>query len=116
MRKYLFALLMIPALTLGQGVIETIDAPDTNISGLGWGNGHLWAVDETTDYVYEVNPETGDVISSFYCEHDASFHPTGLSFGQDIVYVALWNGGTSAYVYKYQVDGTFISSIYLCGG
>lgn len=102
----------------GHSIVQTIDAPDTNITGLAWGDGKLWAVDETTDYVYSVNPATGAVESTFFVDHAASIFPTGLAYSesQTMVLVGLWDNATTGYVYKYTPTGTFSGSVDMCGG
>lgn len=118
MRTAAVILFMALSVVLGKSVVLTLDAPDTNISGLAWGDGKLWAVDEETDYVYSVDPATGNVESSFYVAHPASYFPTGLAYSEmhSLVMVGLWNNGTTGYVYKYAPDGSFSGSVDMCGG
>ena len=40
-------------------VVLSFDTPDTNISGLGYGAGSLWAVDKTTEMVYRLTSWCG---------------------------------------------------------
>ena len=116
MRKVLLLLLAVAAVVSAKEIISTIDAPDTNITGLAWGNGSLWAMDAVTDYVYELNPETGEVISSFYFDHLTTVVPTGLGYSEDLnmVYCGGWYG-TSGYVYKYTPTGTYQGMVDMCG-
>lgn len=118
MKKLILCLLLLSALVSAKSIVLTLDAPDTNISGLAWGDGRLWAVDEMTDYVYSVDPGTGAVESSFYVAHASSYFPTGLAYSEDhtLVLVGLWNNGTTGYVYKYTPTGTFSGSVDMCGG
>lgn len=89
-------------------IVSTIDAPDTNISGLGFGNGSLWAVDGTTEYAYEVDPATGNVINSWYIENAARV-TTGCTFANNTLYVACGTPPniTGAYCYKYTSAGAY---------
>jgi hypothetical protein len=89
-------------------VVSTIDAPDTNISGLGFGNGSLWAVDGTTEYAYEVDPQTGAVINSWYIENTTRV-PTGCTFANNTLYIACGTPPniTLAYCYKYTSAGAY---------
>lgn len=64
--KVLLILALLAAASYGSTVLETFDAPDTGITGLAWGDGVLWAVDGTTQYVYGIDPSDGSVTSSFY--------------------------------------------------
>lgn len=107
---------ILPALAFGQAVIDEIDAPGNNITGLAYYDGYLWAVDQVSDYVYKVDPATGDVVSSFQCTPPSGFHPTGLAYGQNLVYVGMWNNGTSGYVYKYTPTGGYAGAVDMCGG
>jgi len=118
MRKAILALFFVMALVMGKSIVLTLDAPDTGISGLAWGDGKLWAVDETTDYVHSINPETGEILSTFYVAHSSAYFPTGLAYSetQNMVLVGLWNNGTTGYVYKYSPDGTFLGQVDMCGG
>jgi hypothetical protein len=112
----LVAIAILPALAFGQAVLDEFDAPGANITGLAWYDGYLWAVDQVSDYVYQVDPTTGDVVSSFMCTPPSGFYPTGLAYGQNLVYVGMWNSGTSGYVYKYTPGGSFSGSVNMCGG
>ncbi len=89
-------------------IVSTIDAPDTNISGLGFGNGSLWAVDGTTEYAYEVDPATGAVINSWYIENTTRI-PTGCTFANNTLYIACGNPPnlTLSYCYKYTSAGAY---------
>jgi len=117
MKKVLLLMLLLAAAASAKAIVSTIDAPDTNISGLAWGNGSLWAVDAVSDYVFELDPETGAVLSSFYFEHHVTVVPTGLAYSesQDMVYCGGWYG-TTGYVYKYTPTGTYKGMVDMCGG
>ncbi len=90
-------------------IVSTIDAPDTNISGLGFGNGSLWAVDCVTEFAYEVDPTTGSVLNSWYCAANGTRKPSGLTFANNTVYIT---GGappnlTDSWCYKYNTSGSY---------
>jgi hypothetical protein len=85
-----------------QVVVQTFDAPDTNISGLAFGGGWMWAVDGATDWLYKINPSTGVATDSYYLSL-GGYHPTGLAFADNKVYVAL----TSGYVNYYNDGGVY---------
>jgi hypothetical protein len=86
-----------------QVVVQTLDAPDTNISGLAFGGGWMWAVDGMTDMLYKVNSSTGAVEAS-YDLNLGTLAPTGVGFGNNQVYVAL----NSGYVNYYSVTGAYL--------
>ncbi len=118
MRTVLLCLFLILSAVTANSVVLTLDAPDTNISGLAWGDGKLWAVDEVTDYVYSIDPVSGSVQSSFYVAHSSTYFPTGLAYSEysNLVCVGLWNNSTTGYVYKYTPEGVFSGSVAMCGG
>jgi hypothetical protein len=110
--KFMVLVLFLPAVLLAAGVIETFDAPDTGITALAWGNGSLWAVDGTTQYVYQIDPANGSVLSSFYAmDQTAAFNPVpgGLTFGDGTIYLAMYSGSSYARMYRYNEAGTFLS-------
>jgi outer membrane protein assembly factor BamB len=104
------------SLAWGAWIEQTIDAPAGLVSGLAWEDGNLWAVDQNLDKVYEMDPSTGDVISSFDISIYSTQHPTGLAVENGIVYVGTWSGGTTGYVYKYDLQGGYLGVVSMCGG
>ena len=117
MKKVMLLMLIVAAAASAKAIISTIDAPDTNISGLAWGNGSLWAMDAVTDYVYELDPVTGAVQNSFYFSHATNIVPTGLAYSEDLnmVYLGGWYS-TTGYVYKYTPAGDYQGMVDMCGG
>lgn len=108
--KLLGLILLIPALVFAATVVETFDAPDTGITGLAYGDGSLWAVDGTTQNVYEINPDDGAVISSFYVTDQTSTYnpvPGGLAYGNGLVYLAMYSGSSHGRIYKYNSTGAY---------
>lgn len=106
--RFLGFLLFLPILAFGADIIETFDAPDTGITGLAYGDGSLWAVDGTTQYVYELDPSDGSVISSFYITDQTPTYdpvPGGLAYTDGYIYVAMYDGSTYGKFYKYTPDG-----------
>ena len=117
MKKVMLLMICLAAAASAKVIISSIDAPDTNITGLAWGNGSLWALDAVTDYVYEINPETGAVISSFYFDHSVQQTPTGLGYSDNLnmLYLGSWFS-TTGYVYKYTPSGEYQGMVDMCGG
>lgn len=97
------AVLLTLSVASAQTVLGTIDAPDTNISGLAYGGGALWAVDGVTNYLHSVDPATGSVLGSWYITPVAGETPTGCAFGNNTVYV----GMTNDYVNMYNISGEY---------
>jgi hypothetical protein len=93
-------------------VVLTLDAPDTQITGLGYGGGSLWAVDRVSEYVYRLNPSTGAVEDSWYCSNNGSRVPTGMTFANNNVYVAAAQTSSynDAYCYIYTQAGSPVST------
>ena len=118
MRRAALVLFAVAALVAAKSIVLTLDAPDTGISGLAWGDDKLWAVDETTDNVYSLDPNSGAVLSTFYLDHPATIFPTGLAYSeaQNMVLVGFWNNGTTGYVYKYSPTGSYLGMVDMCGG
>ncbi len=95
-------------------IVATFDAPDTNISGLGYGNGSLWAVDGVTEYAYEIDPATGNVQNSWYCANSTKL-PSGLTFANNTVYISMGNPPslTLSYCYRYSTSGVYLGQFSL---
>lgn len=110
MLKIVLAMLLAGSCLALPEIVHTIDAPDTGISGLGYGNGSLWMVDGTTEYAYQVDPATGTVQNSWYCANSTKV-PTGVTFANNTVYIAMVTPGTGTYgyCYRYSTGGAYIS-------
>lgn len=104
MRK-VFLLALVPAVALGASVVQTIDAPDTGVTGLAWGSGSLWAADGGTGWVYEIDPADGTVLGSFYCNVGTA---SGLAYMGGNVHALNSESGTYyGYVYKWSESGEY---------
>lgn len=113
MRRMALILLLLPALVLGATVVSSFDAPDTGITGLAWDGTSLWAVDGTTQYVYQLNPANGDVISSFLItDQTPSYNPVpgGLVYHGSTLYVAMHYAGSYGNIYRYDASGMLIGT------
>ncbi|MEN8208084.1 MAG: hypothetical protein ABFR50_02425 [Candidatus Fermentibacteria bacterium] len=99
-------------------VLETVESPGGEITGLAWGDGDLWAVDAQKDSIFRINTVTGEVIDSFKCGTPASFSATGLAFSKEYnqIYLGLWNHSNNGYIYNYSPEGEYIGSAGMCGG
>lgn len=105
----ILAALLIPSAAVA-GVIQTFDAPDTGITGLGYGSGSLWAVDGTTHYCYEIDPADGSVLSSFYVENQGTgSHPTGMAYFGSQLHIVMNLGSSYGFVYRYSTSGSYES-------
>jgi hypothetical protein len=91
-------------------VDRTLTAPDGDITGLGWGDGYLWAIDKTSETIYKLDPTTGSVQDSWEVTQTGSRIPTGLTYLNGYVYVCAGTAtGTSAYAYRYSSSGSYVS-------
>jgi hypothetical protein len=109
MKRLLVLVLVLPALALGTSIINSFDAPDTGISSLAWDGVSLWALDGTTQNVYQIDPTAGQVISSFYITDQTPTEnpvPGGMVFLGGTLYVAMHVPSTYGNVYKYDTSGT----------
>ena len=99
-------------------VLETIESPGVNITGLAWGEGDLWAVDAVSDSIFRINTTTGEIIDSFKCGSPSSFRATGLAFSEEHnrILLGLWNHSNNGYIYSYSPGGDYLGSVSMCGG
>ena len=105
-------LLLFPAFALAATVVETFDAPDTGITGLAYGDGSLWAVDGTTQYIYEIDPADGSVESSFYVtDQTATYNPVpgGLAYGNGNIFVPMYSTTQYGKFYRYDTTGSLVN-------
>lgn len=96
-------------------IVATLDAPDTYITGLGYGNGSLWAVNSGEEYGYELDPTTGAVLNSWPLTETGTKRASGCTFANNTFYVsagALPNL-TLSYCYKYSDTGVYSGSFSL---
>lgn len=113
MKRIVSAILIFPALAFSATVVNSFDAPDTGISGLTWDGTDLWAVDGTTQYVYQLDPSNGDVLSSFYITDQTSTYnpvPGGLAYLGSSLFVVMYDGTSYAHAYEYDTSGTFLDN------
>lgn len=99
-------------------VDRQLKAPGDQVTGLAWGGGSLWVLDDGTDTVYAMDTGSGEVVLSFPVDHDGSLDLTGLAYSHEhqMVLVGLWDGSTNGYIYRYSSQGEFRGSVTLCGG
>jgi hypothetical protein len=109
---------MLAAMVAAKSIVLELTSPDGSISGLAYGGGNLWAVDDVTDTVYSLDPNTGSVVSSFSLTNPGTIFPTGLAYSDNysMILVGFWNNSTTGYVYKYTYTGTYLGMVDMCGG
>jgi hypothetical protein len=100
-------------------ITDSIESPGSNITGLAWGNGNLWAVDASSATVFCLDITAGEVIDSFTCTSiPPSYTATGLAYSEEseLIYLGMWDGSYNGYVYSYTPEGSFKGSTSMCGG
>lgn len=99
-------------------VVQVIQAPGNDISGLAWGDGSLWAVDSETATVFRIDPSGGEVLNSFACDVPPMFETTGLAYSEQhsMVLVGMWDRRNNGYVFQYSQAGELQASTSMCGG
>lgn len=116
MKLSILALVLAMTVAAGKSVVDTFAAPAGDISGLGWENGELWALDAFNKAVYIIDPTSGNVLDSFSVNISTGYEGTGLAVENGTVFVGAWDNGTNGYVYKYDLSGNYISAHSMCGG
>ena len=114
--KVLSVLILAPALVMAASIVNTISAPDSDISGLGWNGSTLWAVDHTSGYVYQLDPSSGAVLFSFYPALSSSYPPHGLTALNDTVFVSFVKPSTGAGVQGMYTasGGNYLGNVAFC--
>ena len=109
--------LFIAAFTMQAASIElTFDAPAGSISGLGWENGTLWAVDTESTTAFSINPATGAVITSVDIEYIPGYEPYGMAVSNDTLIICQlkYGGPDSYYCYHSATTGAYLGMLDLC--
>ena len=104
MKRGLFFLGVIVFFITAQGavIVKTFDAPADGINGLAYNGTSLYASTGTTDEVYKLNPETGEVISSWKKTLSNGMHFAGLGCAGDLLYIGSGeSSGMNGFFYKY---------------
>ncbi len=114
MKTLILLMVLLPVICLGASVDRTLVAPSGDISGLAWGEGKLWCLDEVTRWCYGLDPETGAVEESFQCTGYASYTPAGLAYNGTYLFASFVNGSSSPYVYWYTTSGTYVYYDLIC--
>ncbi len=115
--KFLFLLtVFLTNPVLAAWIVHTIDAPDDFVIGLAWqDNGSLWAVDNGSGWVYELNPTTGNVLFSFYPDNSVSYNTYGLACNNDTLFVNYGKATGGGMFSMYDTDtGAFLSDVPIC--
>ena len=99
MKRAAALLVMLSIMASAKSIVATFDAPSGDIAGLGWESGSLWAVDAMLKKVYEIDPSSGDVISSFQAAVATGFEATTMGL-LAVVLVSAFYGLAMVYARK----------------
>ncbi len=112
------AVILALAAALSAATIEaTFDSPATAITGLAFGEGHLWALDWATSTVFMMDPATGAVQGSVAVSYiPPAYECFGLAMTGDTLYVSwLKYGGPDSYYVRYDAyTGENLGVVSLC--
>lgn len=103
---------------LSAATIEaTFDSPASAITGLAYGEGHLWALDWATSTVFMMDPATGAVQSTVAISYiPPAYECFGLAITGDTLYVSwLKYGGPDSYFVRHDAyTGANLGVVSLC--
>jgi len=103
-KNFLLIIYLLFGISYSAEVVLSFDQPAPKISGIGYDDGQLWVVSETTKMAYRLDPNTGDIIKSFDCELDTDHEVIGLGFGANTLWVGQNQHG-KCFVDAYSTDG-----------
>ena len=86
-------------------IVRTIPAPGPSTDGLAWDGTHLWASDNKTNTIYQLDPADGTVLSSFPAP--PGVFPNDLTWDGENLWVAVNDGDT---IYEIDTLGNVLSS------
>jgi len=107
-------MLLMSCAVFGSSVVRTLDAPDTNISGLAWGDGKLWCLDSQSSYCYGLDPVTGETDISFEFSGYSTYPAGGLTYNGTYLFGSFYNGSNYTYIYWYDTSGSYAGNDILC--
>ena len=103
--SFLFLLLMTGVIFGWPNMVYCFPAPGDNVVGLGSSIGRVWAIDDSTLQIYELDNYDGNILNQFPVL--GTTHPTGLAWGDSVLYYA--DGGT-AILHAMSDDGSYLGS------
>ena len=111
MHREVILVLAAAAAASAASIEATIDSPDGSISGLGWENGVLWAVDTEITTGYGIDPVTGNVTVSLDIEYIPGYEAYGLAVSNDTLFICQlkYGGPDSYYCYHSAVTGAYLA-------
>ena len=116
MERILILLLTTSPFVFAATIVQTFDSPAGSISGLGWSDGVLWAVDTESTTAFSIDPSTGSVTSSLDIEYIPGYEPYGLAVSNDTLFICQlkYGGPDSYYCYHSSLTGAYLGMLDLC--
>jgi hypothetical protein len=117
MRYLTITLALVTGAASAASIVHTISAPDDEIIGMAWqDNGSLWAVDNASGWIYELDPDAGTVLSSFYPDLASSYIIFGVAVTNDTLIINYGKGTTGGGQYSMYDCGTgnYIDDLDVC--
>lgn len=104
-----------PGLGQSQEILKQFQAPGSESRGLAWDGQSLWCADVSDAKVYQLDPEDGQILSSFDYSMDQGYG--GLGWGLDgYIWVTDYRSGASYFDKVDPFSGDVISSFHCPGG
>lgn len=94
----------------GPQVVNSFDAPDTDITGLAYASGDLYVLSSSSKTVYRVDTDDGTVLGSFSISPG---NANGLGYAGSSLYVT--NGTSNVYEYTLGGSSQGTTSLYCPG-
>jgi len=111
--KYFSPFALIICLSVNAAIIDLIIDVSANIEdpeGMAWDGTYLWVVDDTsTEMAYQIDPNTGEVISYFSINPAGVDNPDTESITWDGSH--LWIADSTGIIGQYTTNGTLVSTI-----
>ncbi|UCE20051.1 MAG: hypothetical protein JSV84_06830 [Gemmatimonadota bacterium] len=109
-----FLVSLLPVAGFAQRIVKEFDTPGPEPRGLTWDGTYLWCADAEEDSIFKIDPESGQVIHSFYFSMTFEFsRGGGIAWSGD---GALW-ATRSTYFYKLDANtGQSITNFHCPGG
>ena len=95
MRVGLAAMTLLAAMTWGFSITGSFPSPDSDIRGLAWMDGTLYAADASSGIVFALDPDDGSILDSWETGFNVS--ATSLGSTSDTLFVGFANGYVRGY-------------------
>ncbi|UCE20049.1 MAG: hypothetical protein JSV84_06820 [Gemmatimonadota bacterium] len=104
-----------PVLVHGQEILKQLQAPGSEPRGLTWDGHSLWCADASAQRVYQIDPDDGQIISSF--DYSMDFQYGGLGWSPEgYLWITDYRESQSWFDKVHPTSGSVISSFHCPGG